>query len=31
MVEGEGVFYCIDGRRVHGIWHENHLEQLFQA
>jgi hypothetical protein len=25
MVEGEGTFYCMSGRKIHGIWRENHL------
>jgi hypothetical protein len=28
MVQGEGVFFCRDGQRVHGVWLENRLVQV---
>lgn len=28
MVEGEGVFYRRNRERIHGIWHENRLEEI---
>jgi hypothetical protein len=28
MVQGEGMFYCRDGQRIHAVWMENQLVQM---
>jgi len=28
MVQGEGIYFCKDGQRVHGVWLENRLVQM---